>query len=166
MRKKKWFAVYTRARYEKKVEKRLRESNITCYLPVKNQLRQWSDRKKWVEMPLFSSYIFVYVDDTEHDTVLKTVGAVRFVTFEGKAAQIPDKQIENIKWILSTNVETNLVEEDIPSGSKIEILKGPLMGLRAEMVNYKNKTRILVRITELDKSFEIHIPRSHVRVIS
>jgi transcriptional antiterminator RfaH len=165
MQHKKWLAVYTRPRYEKKIEKALKDNQITCYLPLIKTLRIWSDRKKWVEIPLFSSYIFVQVDQKEHINVLKIPGVVRFVSFEGNAVEIPESQIDNIKWILSSEIIAEPIEKHIPVGSQIEIIKGPLTGLRAEMVNYNNKKTIIVRIAQMDKSFEIHIPGSHVRQI-
>lgn len=158
-----WYAVYTRPRYEKKVAKHLIDQKINCYLPLVKTLRQWSDRKKWVELPLFSSYVFVQIDPSQYYQALNTIGVVRFVTFEGKPAQIPDQQIENIKWILSTDIPVDTIDEKIPEGSEVEIIKGPLRGLRAEMINYNNKNVILLRVKQLDKHFEIHISKNHVK---
>jgi transcriptional antiterminator RfaH len=165
MQNKKWLAVYTRPRYEKKIAKVLTDYQITCYLPLIKTLRNWSDRKKWVEIPLFSSYIFVQVTQKEYTSVLMIPGVVRFVSFEGNAVEIPESQIENIKWVLSSEITAEPIEKHIPEGSMVEIIKGPLSGLRAEMVNYNNKRTIIVRMGQLDKSFEIHIPGSHVRVL-
>lgn len=165
MQDKKWLAVYTRPRYEKKTAKVFNDYNINCYLPLIKTLRQWSDRKKWVEIPLFSSYIFVHITNQEYMKVLQVPGVVRFVCFEGVAVEIPEKQIENIKWVLSTDVLAEPFEANIPQGSHVEIIKGPLHGLKAEMINYNNKKIIIVRIDQLNKSFEIQIPAGHVRVI-
>lgn len=165
MQRKRWLALYTRPRFEKKLHRALVDQKIECYLPLIKTLRQWSDRKKWVEVPLFSSYLFVNISGPEYLNVLGTPGAVRFVTFEGNAVEIPVKQIENIKWVLSTNIVAEPLEEIIPEGSKVEIIKGPLMGLNAEMARYNNKNIIMLRINQLQKSIEVKIPRSHVRII-
>ncbi len=165
MQKKKWLALYTRPRYEKKIDKLLREKNITSYLPLVKTLRQWTDRRKWVEVPLFSSYVFVKIDESSYLEVLNTPGAVRFVSFEGKAVEIPEKEIDNIKWILSTDIQVDPLEENIPEGSTVKVLKGPLNGLKAEMVHYNNKNKIIIRIHQLERSFEIQIPRNHVKLI-
>jgi transcriptional antiterminator RfaH len=162
---KKWFAVYTRPRYEKKIEKYLTDRRIECYLPLLKTLRQWSDRKKWVVIPLFPSYIFVKVDDHDYHEVLKCPGIVRYITFEGHAAELRDSQIENIKWILSSDIKTEPLNENIPKGSIVEIIKGPLKGLLAEMIQYNNKKIIVVRFDQLDKSLEIIIPANHVKVL-
>lgn len=165
MQRKRWLALYTRPRFEKKILKALEEQNIECYLPLIKTLRQWSDRRKWVEVPLFSSYVFVNVSVSEHLVVLNTPGSVRFVAFEGSAVEIPVKQIESIKWVLSTNIEAEPLEEKIPEGSRVEVIKGPLMGLNAELTRYNNKNIIILRIEQLDKSIEVKIPRNHVRVL-
>ncbi len=165
MQRKRWLALYTRPRFEKKIQKVLVEQNIECYLPMIKTLRQWSDRRKWVEVPLFSSYIFVKVSHLEYLSVLNAPGSVKFVSFEGNAVEIPEKQIEAIKWVLSTNIETEPLEEKIPEGSKVEVIKGPLMGLIAEMTRYNNKNIIMLRIEQLDKSIEVKIPRNHVRIL-
>ncbi len=165
MHKSKWFAVYTRPRYEKKVEKALKIKGIRSYLPLVKTLRQWSDRKKWVELPLFSSYIFVLTEPKYYYEVLNIAGVVRYISFEGKPVEIPQKQIDNIEWILSTDITTEPLAEKIPEGSDVEIVKGPLKGLKAEMVSYNNKKIIILRIDQLDRSVEIQIPRNHVQIL-
>jgi transcriptional antiterminator RfaH len=162
---KKWLVVYTRPRFEKKIEKYLNDRDIICYLPLYKTLRQWSDRKKWVELPLFSSYVFVKVDDQDYQNVLKADGVLRYVTFEGAAVEIPEGQIENIKWILSSDISTEPIHEPIPTGSIVEVIKGPLKGLIAELVKYKNKKIVVVRLEQLDKSLEIIIPGNHLKTV-
>lgn len=165
MSHKKWYAIYTRPRFEKRIEKYLCAKNICCYLPLLSTFRQWSDRKKKVEMPLFSSYVFVKTNKSEFLEVLKAPGVVRFVSFDGVPVEIPEYQIEKIKWILSSDIVSEVIVEEIAKGSIVEIIKGPLMGLKAEMANYKNKSRILVRLEQLDKLLEIDVPISHVKII-
>lgn len=160
-----WYAAYTRPRYEKKAEKFMLERGITCYLPLIRTLRQWSDRKKWIDIPLFSSYIFVYTKASELHMLLTVPGLIRFISFEGKPVVIPNEQIENIKWVLSTDIVSQPLPEKIPPGAFVEIIKGPLRGLRAELVQYKNRMKIVLRIDQLNKSIEIQIPESHVKQI-
>jgi len=84
-----WYAVYTRSRTEKQTQELLLRSGIEVYLPLVKNLKQWSDRKKWVEEPLFRSYLFVHISPAEYYDVLNIPGAVRYITFEGKAVAIP-----------------------------------------------------------------------------
>jgi transcriptional antiterminator RfaH len=165
MHKKKWLALYTRPRFEKKIEKMLTDRGISCYLPLIKTLRQWSDRKKMVEIPLFASYIFVHVDEHEYNEVFRVPGVVKYISFEGVAVEIPEAQIKKIQWVLSTEIKTEPLDEAIAPGSLVEIVKGPLNGLKAEMVTYNNRNIILVRIDQLNKSFMISIPAAHVKVI-
>lgn len=166
MEEKKWLALYTRPRYEKKIHTRLQEIRIESYLPLIKTLRQWSDRKKWVELPLFKSYLFVKVNESERLKVLNIYGSLRFVSFEGKAVEVPENQIANIKWVLSTSVKASPFEEKIEAGSKVQIVAGPLAGIKAEMVHYKKKNRVIIRIEQLDKYFEVQIPRNQIKVLS
>ena len=77
----KWYAVYTRPRFEKQVVKALLDQGIEGYLPLIKTMRQWSDRKKMVEVPLFSSYVFVHINRSAYDQVLQTQGVVKYISF-------------------------------------------------------------------------------------
>ncbi len=162
MKQKKWYVVYTRPRYEKKVERYLSEKDIECYLPLVKSLRKWSDRKKWVYLPLFSSYVFIKINEKEHFEVLNTQGVVRFISFEGRPAVIPDKQIEEIKWLLSNEVETETVDKKLEPGTMVEIIKGPLRGFKAEMIYYNNKRNILIRLEQLGKVILVKVNENQV----
>ena len=90
-----WYALYTRARCEKKVTMRLNELDIKSFLPMQKVLRIWSDRKKYLEQPLFPSYVFVYANLIERYESLSPYGVVRLVSFGGRPAIIPHQQIES-----------------------------------------------------------------------
>ena len=103
-----WYAIYTRSRSEKKLYKELLDKGVESYLPLKKELRVWSDRKKWVESPLFTSYVFVKVSEREYYDAISSHWAVRYVCFEGRAVPIPDSQIESLKKSsLQSFVEAN-----------------------------------------------------------
>jgi transcriptional antiterminator RfaH len=108
----------------------------------------------------------VKVDEANYVDALNAPGVVKYVTFEGKAVVIPENQIENIRWVLSSEIPAEPVNQVISQGAIVEIIKGPLLGLRAEMVYYNNKKRIVIRLNQLEQSLEIQIPHDHVRVIS
>jgi len=88
----KWYAIYTRPRAEKQVYQRLTESGVETYLPMQKTIRQWSDRKKIVEKPLLSSYLFVKTKPKSFPVVYKVFGVVKFVSFEGQPVPIPHRQ--------------------------------------------------------------------------
>ena len=165
-RKYNWYAVYTRANSEKKLFENLQEKNIECYLPQRKVLRIWSDRKKWVDEPLFRSYIFVKVSYKEFFNVLSFTGAVYYVSFGGKAQAIPEYQIDIIKNFLSqADHEVTLTYDRIQKGDAVEVLNGSLKGIRGEVTNIHGQTRLVIRIDTLNCSLLANISKDDVRIL-
>lgn len=152
-----WYACYTKPRAEKITHQRLLNSGIECYLPVQKTRRKWSDRIKWVDEPLFRSYIFVKVIVPDFLKVLQTEGIVRFITFERKAVPIPETQIEAIRLLLGKGVELEITTDRIKAGQAIEVQAGPLMGLRGELVEYRGNRKVLVRLGEIGQGILVTI---------
>ena len=96
-----WYAVYTRPRSEKRVYEQLNDKNVETFLPLVTRTRQWKDRKKKVDMPLFNSYLFVRIDYKDRFPVLQTSGVVKIVTFNGVPAVVPDWQIESLRRMIA-----------------------------------------------------------------
>ena len=156
--KKKWYVIYTRSRAEKRVFDELTIREIECFLPLQKKLRQWKDRKKWVEMPLIPGYSFVHISRKEYDKVLQTNNVVGYVFFEGKAATIPDDQIDALKKMISEfDVEVHVSNENFAKGKKIEIVSGPLLGLKGELAEVRGKNRFLVRIIQINTTFSVEL---------
>jgi len=141
-----WYAAYTKSRTEKKALARLTEAGFEAYLPIKRSRKQWSDRLKWVEEPLIRSYIFIRVNESEYYNAINTPGLVCYVTFEGKAAPIPDRQIETLKLLLNEGAEMEVSNERFAPGEKIIVVKGTLLGMQGEMVEYRGRKKVLVRL--------------------
>jgi transcriptional antiterminator RfaH len=161
-----WYAVYTRANYEKKLLANLLEKNIECYLPQRKVMKVWSDRKKWVEEPHFRCYIFVKVSYKEFFDVLNTTGAVCYVSFGGKAQAIPEYQIINVKNLLSqVDRDVTLTYEHIKKGDVIEVLYGSLKGIMGEVTNIYGQTRLVIRIDTLNCCLLANISKEEVRFI-
>ncbi len=99
----KWYAIYTRPRWEKKVNKLLTEKGIESYCPLNKVRRKWSDRMKLIEEPLFKSYVFIKITDESRTNVRMTDGVINFVYWDGKPAVIRDKEIQTIKLFLENN---------------------------------------------------------------
>lgn len=152
-----WYACYTKPRAEKATHLRLVESEIDCYLPLQRTRRQWSDRIKWVNEPLFRSYIFVSVCASDFSKVLQTDGIVRFITFEKKAVPIPDVQIEAIRMLLGQGIELEITTDKIKPGQSIEVQAGPLIGLRGELIEYRGNKKVLVRLGEIGQGILVTI---------
>lgn len=158
-----WYAVYTRSRAEKQIHKLLVRAGIETYLPLRKELKYWSDRKKWVEEPLFRSYVFVHITEAEYFTVLNIPGAVRYITFEGKAVPIPPQQIEAIKQFVATGEVLPEFEQDLSPGDKIDIIAGPMKGIEGELVKIQGKKKVRIEITGLGQAVYLELPASYVR---
>lgn len=161
-----WYALYTRANGEKKLLENLKDKNIECYLPTRKVLKIWSDRKKWIEEPLFKCYIFVKVSYKEFFNVLNTAGAVCYVSFGGRAQSIPENQIDNIKNFLSQcDHEITLTYERIQKGVMVEVLAGSLKGIKGEVTNLYGQTRLVIRIESMNCSLYANISRDEVKLL-
>ena len=162
---KKWYAVYTRPRFEKQVLKGLQDQGIDCYLPIIRTMRQWSDRKKMVEVPLFSSYVFVHIDRSFYDQVLQTHGVVKYVTFEGKAATIPSEQIDNLKIIVDSNEKVETVWEKRQKGDKVMVNAGSLKGLKGQLISEGGRKKVLIRIEGIDQNLTVEVHSSLIELV-
>jgi transcription antitermination factor NusG len=160
---KNWYAVYTKSRAEKKLHSELCSKNITSFLPIKKEIKQWSDRKKWVEQPLLPSYLFVKISTADHFNVLNTPGAVRYVSFEGKPAPIPEKQIIFLQTLLSgrpSGIEVDY--SHIEPGMFVEVVSGPLKGVAGEVMQLNGKYRLLLRFESIRCCVHAEISMSEV----
>lgn len=161
-----WYAVYTRANSEKKLFESLQEKNIECYLPMRKVLKVWSDRKKWVEEPLFKCYIFVKVSYKQFFDVLSTPGAVCYISFGGRAQSIPTTQIDSIKTFLTQNEhEITVSHERIQRGVSVEVLHGSFKGIKGEVISILGQSRLLVRIDSMNCSLHANIAKEEVMLL-
>ncbi len=157
-----WYAVYTKPRNEKKVYAQLVENGVEAFLPLQKRVKQWSDRKKVVEEPLFRSYIFVRVTERDYYNVLNTPGVVRYVTFGGRAAPIPARQIDLVKQLLMQDIEVESVAETIEPGSQVEIRFGGLMGITGELVEHSGKSKVVIRVDHISHSLLVTLPKEYI----
>ena len=162
-----WYAIYTRANAEKKLFDNLQEKKIECYLPMRRTQRIWSDRKKWVDEPLFRCYIFVKVSYIEFFNALNTSGVVCYVSFGGKAQPIPEVQINNIRTFLSqVDHDVTMSYEQIQKGVNVEVLYGSLKGIKGEVINICGQSRLLIRIDSMNCSLYANISKDEVKILS
>ena len=160
-----WYPIYTNPRAEKRAYEALVQKNITVYLPLHKQLRQWSDRKKWVEMPLIPSYLFVQITVNQMADVLMCQGVSRFIYFSSKVATIPERQITQLKLLLANVSELEVVEQEFEPGQQVVVKAGPLQGLRGELVSWQSSQRMLVRIDYITQSILVQVSKAYLEVI-
>ena len=153
-----WYAIYTKPRAEKQVFQRLIDKGIDAYLPLQKSLKQWSDRKKWVETPLFTSYLFVHIDRRDYDGVLQTPGVLKYITFEGRAVSIPQDQIDNLKIIVDSNANVETTWETYSKGESVLVNGGSLKGLRGKLISDGGRKKVLVQVDRLDQNLVVEVP--------
>jgi len=155
----KWLALYSRPRWEKKVAQLLTEKGLESYCPVNKVRRKWSDRVKVVEEPLFKSYVFVQVADGDKTAVRMTAGVINCVYSNGKPALIKDKEINAIKQFLNDyeNVEVKPIELEL--NQRVKVTKGPLMDQEGQVLELQRKT-VKVAIDSLGYLLIAHIERT------
>lgn len=159
-----WYALYTKPRHEKKAADLINEKNFEVYLPMVKQVRQWKDRKKKVEMPLFNSYLFANFDYARRFEVLQTRGIVKIINFSGEAAIVPDWQIESLRKMLEFP-ETLKVEKYIRLGEIVEIKAGPMRGLKGMVSVKKDSNRLILSIDGIYQSVSVEIDEEYVEKI-
>lgn len=161
----KWYAVYTRPRSEKLVFNRLLEAGIETYLPLQRTYRMWSDRKKLVEKPLLSSYIFVKTNRKNFPAVFKINGVVKFVSFEGQPVAIPQYQIDVLRLLIDSDAQIEVTSDKFAPGDNVEVISGSLIGLRGELIKTGSRNRVLIRIDKLEQNLMLKIPKTFLRKV-
>jgi transcriptional antiterminator RfaH len=155
-----WYVIYTKSRFEKKIAQNLDAQNFRIYLPFNITTSQWSDRKKKVEKPLFSSYVFVYLETIkDYFKALAVDGVVLFIKFGGRLVRVLDEEINRIKIFLSQYSEVELKGiQELNIGERKIIESGPFESYPCEILKINNKQKICVRIDSLQQSLiaEIH----------
>jgi len=163
---KKWHVVYTKPKWEKKVDAYFEQKGIESWCPTQKKERQWTDRKKIIEEPLFKSYVFVKVSKEEHSNVLNTMGVVRFLYFEKKPAIIRDNEIELIRKYLGlsyTNIQVVDMGAIMPQ-TKVAINNGLFMGQRGEVIKADKKS-VYVRLDSINMMMIVEFKLEEVSVL-
>jgi transcriptional antiterminator RfaH len=141
-----WYVVYTKPNSEKKVEQILQAKGVMCYCPKVSETRQWADRKKVVQTPLFKSYVFVNIADYAAGNIgiLSTAGVVKFLWWLGKPGIVKDHEIEEIKTFLHKYSDFDIyVADKLKFGDPILIKKGVLSGQYGKFVNTRGNRAVL-----------------------
>ena len=141
---KNWYVVYTKPKWEKKVAEQLNLKNVDCYCPLITQVKQWSDRKKKVEVPLFNSYVFVHLEESQRNLAFLSAGAIRYLFWLGKPAIVRNEEIETIKKWLDSSQINEITVESYQVGDKIKVVSGPFANQAAVVKDVSKNHYILV----------------------
>lgn len=164
--KKKWFAVYTKPRREKKIDASLKKKGIDSWCPLQKIERQWSDRKKIIDDPLFKSYVFVNIDETEKSRVLMTDGVLNFVYYLGKPAVIKDAEVESIKSYLAEKDASIYIlsQEGFKEETRILVNHGVFMGNEGTVLR-GGKKKVYVKLESLGQIMVVEFPAEYLSPI-
>lgn len=143
-----WYVVYTKPKWEKKVSERLNQIGIECYCPLVIQVKQWSDRKKKIEVPLFNSYVFVQLQDADRNSVFQVAGAVRYLFWLGKPAIVKDEEINIIKKSLTDLNVSEIAVTPFQVGERIKLESGVFSNQDA-IVQEVSKTHYILVLESL-----------------
>jgi transcriptional antiterminator NusG len=155
-----WKVIYTASKQEKKVAVLLERFGIAYYLPLVKKLRLWSDRKKWLEMPLFNGYVFVKPEPGMRDKVLEIPGVVKYLKYNGADARVSTNEIELIQRLIEHGY--NVESEDranLKKGDIVSIQQGPLKGIEAEVLKDADGSEyILLAFETISQVVRVSLP--------
>jgi len=155
-----WHLIYTYPHLESRVQKLLVKENIECFLPLQKVTKKWSDRIKVMEVPLFPNYIYVFIAKNNRYKVLDVSGVSYFVASGRDPVIVSETEIETIKKIVSGN--DIRVDQKLDHGDFVQVIKGPLAGLKGQFFGKKGKTRLGIRVKGINSTLSIAVCRSSV----
>jgi len=158
----KWIAVYTKSRHEKVVIQELEKKNIEAYCPILKERRQWSDRKRWVEFPLFRSYVFAKIELKNSLYILQTMGVHHIIKFQGNISTIPDGIIQNIKNMIDGGFTVEQVEYFV-KGDEVIVVDGPLKGMEGIVVKIKNENKLVLKVAAIHQAIAVQIHPGYLK---
>lgn len=159
-----WYAVYTKPRWEKKVAELLNRKDIENYCPLNKVERQWNDRRKIIEEPLFTSYVFVHVPKDQQTEVRKTDGVLNFVYWLGKPAVVRNTEIEAIRNFLSDHRNVRLEKIKVALNDTVRVIHGPLTGQEGSVMEvYNQKAKVF--LPSLGYCLVADLNREQIKVI-
>lgn len=159
------YVMTTKAKFEKKVNEGLNKVNIVNYLPLQKRLSVWLDRKKWVETPLFPSYIFVKIDERNRNNVFHVPGIIKYITQCGKVSILKEEEIERIQRICTYFGEVEIEKRKISVGEEVEIISGHFSGMKGFVVSSKGKCRCCISIPGIDSYASIEIDQEEIQKV-
>ena len=156
-----WHAIYVKSRHEKKVADKLKGKGIETYVPIRKVMKQWSDRKKWIEEVVVSCYVFVNGDGINRDEILQTNGVVGFVRNNKKDAKVSNQEIEIMKSILNEpDVKVSMESNEFSVGQFCEVVNGPLQGKKVKLYEFRGKEKVGVFFEEMKMGLTVDINTS------
>ena len=153
-----WFVLYVNVRHEKKVMDRLIEKGMEAYVPIVKSMKQWSDRKKIVEFPLFTGYVFVKLDKSKMDAPRSIPGVLNFLSFSSGPANVREEEIEGLKFFIEKGYSLEAEEVSFQPGDKAILNLGDFRNFRAEIDQIIDKDFVYVSFEGVKKNIRLRAP--------
>lgn len=160
----KWYAIYLRNRHEKTVDQRLKEKGFETYLPMIEEVRQYSDRRKKVLEPMFRGYLFVRTDLKNTSPILQTEGVVRFIGTKTRPSPIPDREISWIRIIELKPIDIKR-EPSITTGERVRVNSGPLEGLEGIVISVRGGMRVVLLVESIGQALSVQVDPNAIKPI-
>ncbi len=162
-----WFAVWTRSRQEKLAAAMLGSLGIHHFLPIRSEIRQWSDRRQNVAVPLFSGYLFVRINPAKDTrlSILRVPGVAGLVGNHSGPVPIPERQIEDIQTVLATQTQC-VVLPLLEEGDMVRVVRGPLAGVEGRLLRGNSAIRLVISIELIHQSLAINVSREDVELVA
>ena len=161
-----WYTAYTYPKSEKKVNSALAEVGLESFLPLQQVIRQWSDRKKKLLVPLIPNYVFVKTEARQVYKLLKINGIIRFLATDKKLAIISDDEISYLRKMINGNFIVEKESFEVTPGQRARIIGGVLKGFSGKILQQNGKYRVLIRINSVKQAFSVEIASEFLELIS
>lgn len=159
-----WYALYTRSRHEKKVAANLEEKRVEVFLPLRSVINRWKDRRKEVQLPLFSGYLFVHILPEQRIPVLQTSGVVRFVGNGEGLDPVPEEQIHAIQQLIQSGLKYDPYPY-LKEGMQVRVVRGPLKGVEGILIDKRKKHLLVLSVDMIQQSAAMQVDISDTDVI-
>jgi transcription antitermination factor NusG len=154
-----WLVGYTMPRSEKKLHQKLLRDGVETFLPLCKKTKQWSDRKKVIEEPLFPNYIFIKVSPIQRFKLLKWRELVRYICFDGKPTVVRDEEIDGIKRLLEKDINISREESlrRLPAGAQVIVKDGCFKGFKGVLVREESNEKVVIMVESIQQALTLHL---------
>jgi len=157
-----WQVLVVRSRSEKKVGQRLQDMGFQTCVPTQWQYRQWSDRRKKVEVVLFKNYVFIAADPKRRNLVFRDPNVLKYLRFGDRVATLTEEEARMVQGIKKLDVPVHITYDGLQAGEEVEILEGSLAGLRGQVLEVSGEQCIKLALPSLGCFAEVELKSSGV----
>ena len=159
---KNWYVVYTNPNAEKKLLLAVSKLNLTAYLPLREEIKQWSDRRKKITVPVFKSYLFIHLDLAGIHTVKALPACVDFIRFGGYPTIMPDAEMQLLKAVMAASNSAQTRPTHLVKGDRVKLFKGTLAGYEGVLCEDPQGKKVAIEISKLNMSLMLDVPLEHM----